>query len=209
MSDERVFSILASIVRHAFAAWCPLCSVALSGQAPTPHSGAPKARGLTAKARTERSSALPQCAWLSNTVREIEYQFLHLIDQRYDVHAPRQAAFRFPDCRLFSPSPCLSSPPISPSASNAFVSDILSALPGERQGATFVFDPGDRTSQGSVPVSIQESQRHNPTGIPICARCLKPMVLKGKRPMPFTDLSEETYRCETCGTETKRIVKDR
>jgi len=34
------------------------------------------------------------------------------------------------------------------------------------------------------------------------------MVLKGKRPMPFTDLSEETYRCETCGTETKSIVKD-
>src|SRR6266498_4473051 len=61
-----------------FAAWCPVCSVALSGQAPTPHSGAPKARGLTAKARTEQSSALPQCAWLSNTVREIEYQFLHL-----------------------------------------------------------------------------------------------------------------------------------
>ncbi len=48
-----------------FAAWCPLCSVALSGQAPTPHSGAPKARGLTAKARTEQSSALPQCAWLT------------------------------------------------------------------------------------------------------------------------------------------------
>src|SRR6266568_5348507 len=39
-----------------FAAWCPLCSVALSGQAPTPHSGARKARGLTVKARTERSS---------------------------------------------------------------------------------------------------------------------------------------------------------
>src|SRR6266568_3152496 len=57
---------------------CPVCSVALSGQAPTPHSGAPKARGWTAKARTEQSSALPQCAWLSNTVREIEYQFLHL-----------------------------------------------------------------------------------------------------------------------------------
>jgi hypothetical protein len=33
---------------------------------------------LTAKARTEQSSALPRCAWLSNTVREIEYQFLQL-----------------------------------------------------------------------------------------------------------------------------------
>src|SRR5262249_44983698 len=58
---------------------CPVCSAALSGQAPAPHSGAPKARGLTAKARTEQSSALPRCAWLSNTVREIEYRFLHLI----------------------------------------------------------------------------------------------------------------------------------
>jgi hypothetical protein len=36
-------------------------------------------RKLTAKARTEQSSALPRCAWLSNTVREIEYQFLQLI----------------------------------------------------------------------------------------------------------------------------------
>jgi hypothetical protein len=35
------------------------------------------------------------------------------------------------------------------------------------------------------------------------------MVWKGKRPMPLTNLAEETYRCETCGTETKRISKDR
>jgi hypothetical protein len=35
------------------------------------------------------------------------------------------------------------------------------------------------------------------------------MVLKGKRPMPFTNLAEETYRCEACSTETKRIIKDR
>ena|SRR6516164_3713390 len=34
-----------------------LVLAAPSGQAPTPPSGAPKARGLTAKARTERSSA--------------------------------------------------------------------------------------------------------------------------------------------------------
>jgi hypothetical protein len=58
-------------------------------------------------------------------------------------------------------------------------------------------------------VSIQESQRHNQATVPTCPRCLKPMVLKGKRPMPFTNLAEETYRCETCGTETKRIIKDR
>ena len=33
-----------------------VCLAASSGQAPTPHSGAPKARGLAARARTERSS---------------------------------------------------------------------------------------------------------------------------------------------------------
>src|SRR6516162_5243107 len=47
-----------------------------SGQAPTPHSGAPKARGLTAKAPTERSSLLPRCASSSDTVREIKYQIV-------------------------------------------------------------------------------------------------------------------------------------
>src|SRR2546430_15581876 len=56
----------------------PVCSAAPSSQAPTPHSGAPKARGLTAKARTERSSMLPRCASLSDTAREIEDQFLQL-----------------------------------------------------------------------------------------------------------------------------------
>jgi hypothetical protein len=34
------------------------------------------------------------------------------------------------------------------------------------------------------------------------------MVLKGKRQMPFTNLAEVAYRCETCGTETKRIIKE-
>jgi hypothetical protein len=40
------------------------------------HSGAPKARGLTAKAATERSSLLLQFASSSDTVREIKYQIL-------------------------------------------------------------------------------------------------------------------------------------
>jgi hypothetical protein len=36
------------------------------------------------------------------------------------------------------------------------------------------------------------------------------MVLKGKkRQMPFTNLAEEIYLCETCGAEIKRIIKDR
>ncbi len=89
------------------------------------------------------------------------------------------------------------------------ISDILPTLPGKRQRATFVFHPGDSHQREGFTVSIQESQRHNPTTVPICPRCLKPMVLKGKRPMPFTNLAEETYRCEICGTETKRIIKDR
>src|SRR5262245_25347747 len=55
-----------------------VCLAASSGQAPTPHSGAPKARGLTAKARTERSSMLPRCTSSSDTVREIKYQILQL-----------------------------------------------------------------------------------------------------------------------------------
>ena len=38
--------------------------------------------GLTAKARTERSSMSPQCASSSDTVREIKYQILHLTHPR-------------------------------------------------------------------------------------------------------------------------------
>jgi hypothetical protein len=40
----------------------PTCSGALSGQAPKPRSGAPKARGLTANARTELSFVWPRYA---------------------------------------------------------------------------------------------------------------------------------------------------
>jgi hypothetical protein len=43
------------------------CEIALSGQAPKPHSGAPQARGLTANAPTEQSSVLPRCAPPSDT----------------------------------------------------------------------------------------------------------------------------------------------
>src|SRR6266498_5861778 len=47
-----------------------LCSVAPSGQAPTPPSGAPKARGLRAKARTEQTSMLPRCAVIRHCPRD-------------------------------------------------------------------------------------------------------------------------------------------
>jgi hypothetical protein len=42
--------------RTALVARSAICSTALSGQAPKPHSGAPKAWSLTAKARIEQSS---------------------------------------------------------------------------------------------------------------------------------------------------------
>ncbi len=36
------------------------------------------------------------------------------------------------------------------------------------------------------------------------------MVLAEKRHILFSDgRAEITYRCETCGTETKRMIKDR
>src|SRR5438034_7109429 len=47
----------------------PVCLAAPSRQAPKPRSGAPKARGLTAKVRAKRSSALPWCRWFSSSCR--------------------------------------------------------------------------------------------------------------------------------------------
>ncbi len=58
------------------------CSIVLSGQAPRPPSGAPKARGLTVKARIERSWMLPRMLIGSDIVREIEYQILHLSSEQ-------------------------------------------------------------------------------------------------------------------------------
>jgi hypothetical protein len=53
-----------------------ICSTVLSGQAPKPLGGTPKARGLTAKARIERSWMLPRMQIGSDIVRKIEYQIL-------------------------------------------------------------------------------------------------------------------------------------
>jgi len=41
---------------------------------PMPHGGAPKARGLTASARAERSSMFPRCASSSDAIRKIKYR---------------------------------------------------------------------------------------------------------------------------------------
>lgn len=50
--------------------------------------------------------------------------------------------------------------------------------------------------------------RSSPT-VPICPGCRKPMVFVEKTRILFSDgRVEVTYRCETCGTETQRIVKE-
>jgi tripartite-type tricarboxylate transporter receptor subunit TctC len=67
-----------------------------------PHGGPPKARGLTAKTRTERSSMLPRCA-SSDTVREIKYQILQLSASRI----PKQ---RGAELDLCAPFPFLACP---------------------------------------------------------------------------------------------------
>jgi len=58
-----------------------------------PHSGVPKARGLTAKAPTERSSLLPRCASSSDTVREIEHpeKEVHQQEVKQATNAVRDA----------------------------------------------------------------------------------------------------------------------
>ena len=60
MHHGRLWRIVVGHWRHGWR----ICSVAPSGQAPKPRSGAPQARGLTARARTELSWLLPRCAHL-------------------------------------------------------------------------------------------------------------------------------------------------
>ena len=74
------------------------CSIVLCGQAPKPRSGAPKARGLTAKPRIERRLAAMHVG--IGHVREIKYQILQTLflsrlstrDQPYRPRAHHQAA---------------------------------------------------------------------------------------------------------------------
>jgi hypothetical protein len=75
-------------------------AIALSAASVAPRDGAiifgdliPKARGLTAAAaRTERSSVLPRCASLSDTVREMSANFCRLGPQRNNVVGGRRLA---------------------------------------------------------------------------------------------------------------------
>ena len=66
-------------------------------------------------------------------------------------------------------------------------------------------------TQGAVVVSTREDdvRRRSPLGIPICPGCQKTMVFKDKEHILFSNgLTDVTYRCESCGTETKRTIKD-
>ena len=56
LTARSVPSMLPSIARIHWRHGCPICLVAPRSQAPKPHRGAPKARDLTAKARTELPS---------------------------------------------------------------------------------------------------------------------------------------------------------
>jgi RNase P subunit RPR2 len=54
-----------------------------------------------------------------------------------------------------------------------------------------------------------DARRRGPFGVPICPGCRKTMVFTDKENILFADgLADVTYRCETCGTETKRTIKD-
>jgi len=52
-------------------------------------------------------------------------------------------------------------------------------------------------------------QRRDASTAPNCPGCRTPMIVLDKNKVMFTDgRVEVTYRCETCGTETMRIVKE-
>jgi hypothetical protein len=74
-----VYGDYRSIAVRALAAQSPDLLGRAERSSPMPHRGAPEGAGLTAKARTERSSMSPQCASSSDTVREIKYQILQIM----------------------------------------------------------------------------------------------------------------------------------
>ena len=52
------------------------------------------------------------------------------------------------------------------------------------------------------------TRRLNASTAPNCPGCRTSMIVLDKKKVMFTDgRVEVTYRCETCGTETQRIVK--
>ena len=52
-------------------------------------------------------------------------------------------------------------------------------------------------------------QKGTSPAIPHCPGCAKPMIVKERKPIMFSNgLVDVIYVCETCGTETTRTVKD-
>jgi hypothetical protein len=46
-------------------------------------------------------------------------------------------------------------------------------------------------------------------GIVLCPGCAAPMTITSREPVLGTDgLVDIVYRCEICGTQTRRVVKD-
>jgi hypothetical protein len=55
---------------------------------------------------------------------------------------------------------------------------------------------------GDIPPTISRA--------PACPQCQQAMNIRVVEPVMFArDVDDMTYRCETCGTETKRAVKRR
>src|SRR5919201_1950278 len=87
-----------------------VCSVALSGQAPKPHSGAPQARGLTENARTEKTSVLPRCAPTIGRCQSCCRSFLSAPAKLGSIHPhamhdDRQPSRYSDDCALHATMP--------------------------------------------------------------------------------------------------------
>jgi RNase P subunit RPR2 len=60
-----------------------------------------------------------------------------------------------------------------------------------------------------VPDSPNQVSGPTAVGIVVCPGCTAPMIITSREPVAGTDgLVDIVYRCEICGTETRRTVKD-
>jgi hypothetical protein len=77
------------------------------------------------------------------------------------------------------------------------------------ENSDIISRPADRAPREGFAVSTQDILRGNSATIPICPDCHEPMVFKGKKHIPLTNLADVRYRCDTCDVENKRTIKDR
>jgi hypothetical protein len=60
-----------------------------------------------------------------------------------------------------------------------------------------------------VPGILSHVSGSTAVGIVLCPGCAAPMTVVSREAVPGNDgLVDIVYRCETCGTETRRTVKD-